>query len=115
MAKYKRKNYASDKSAFAGPINLKTGSSIIRTKSLAKALATEAIASASQKTLLTAANICQSKVSNFLDGVNVNNRATVGSIYNGHGSFFSSASNWYLTEAGEVRPATTPISRIEGG
>ena len=93
MAKYKRKNYGNDKSAFVTPINLKTGSHVVRTKSLAKALATEAIASASQKTLLKAANICQSRVSDFLDGVNVNNKATVGSIYNGHGSFFSSASS----------------------
>lgn len=93
--KYNYNTRKNNKSAFVSPMmSFKTkGSSFKATKQLAKAILLDRAARAGEQSLLYAAQRCQNKIFDMAEGIHINNKKTIGSIYNGHGSLFATSSN----------------------
>ena len=79
--------------AFVQPHSIRTSRGPFKPSSLFKEFTADVVARTSEKALHYAADTFNNKVTDLLTGVNVNSKVTVGSVYNGHGSFFSSSSN----------------------
>ena len=87
--KYKNKQYKipKDKTGFA--INLRSSKARYRSlKDMGLGLAYGAAAKAGEKLVFTAADKVNAKLQELCSGINLNERNTVGSLYNGHGSGF---------------------------